>query len=39
MIKYILVWEHSEGGRHIDVDWSPIFKDLYSLELDFRLLV
>ena len=32
---YIYVWEHFRGGRHIDVDWSPIFEDLYSLELGF----
>ncbi|KAL6325530.1 hypothetical protein AAG906_023375 [Vitis piasezkii] len=34
---YIYVWEHSGGGRHIDVDWSPNFEDLYSPELDFRI--
>ncbi|RVW63898.1 hypothetical protein CK203_055699 [Vitis vinifera] len=27
---YIDVWEHSGGGRHTDVGWSPIFEDLYS---------
>ena len=32
---HIYVWEHFEGGQHIDADWSPIFEDLYSLELDF----
>ena len=32
---YIDVWEHSGGGRHIDVDWSPNFEELYSPELDF----
>ena len=32
---YIDVWDHSRGDRHIDVDWSLIFKDLYSLELGF----
>ena len=32
---YTDVWEHSGGDRHIDVDWSPNFEDLYSLELDF----
>ncbi|KAL6325933.1 hypothetical protein AAG906_038424 [Vitis piasezkii] len=32
---YIYVWEHFRGGRHIDVDWSPTFEDLYSPELDF----
>ena len=35
MMGYIDVWEHSRGGRPINVDWSPIFKDLYSLELGF----
>ncbi|KAL6318517.1 hypothetical protein AAG906_000595 [Vitis piasezkii] len=30
---YINVREHSKGDRHIDVDWSPIIEDLYSLEL------
>ncbi|RVW61584.1 hypothetical protein CK203_065328 [Vitis vinifera] len=30
---YIDVWEHSGGDRHIDVNWSPIIEDLYSLEL------
>ncbi|RVX07662.1 hypothetical protein CK203_021853 [Vitis vinifera] len=30
---YIDGWEHSGGGQHTDVDWSPIFEDLYSLEL------
>ena len=39
MMGYIHVWEHSGGGRHIDVDWSPIFEDLYNLELDFKILV
>ena len=34
-MDYIYVWEHSGGGRHIDADWSPIFEDLYSLELGF----
>ena len=32
---YINVWEHSGESRHIDTDWSPIFEDLYSLELGF----
>ena len=32
---YIYVWEYSGGGGHTDVDWSPIFEDLYSLELGF----
>ena len=36
---YIYVWEHSRGGRHIDADWSPIFVDLYSQKLDFRILM
>ena len=36
---YIYVWEHFGGGRHIDVDWSPTFEDLYSLEQDFRIFV
>ncbi|RVW98419.1 hypothetical protein CK203_026746 [Vitis vinifera] len=36
---YTYVWEHSGGGRHIDADWSPNFEDLYSPELDFRILV
>ena len=35
MLGYIYVWEHSGEGRHIDADWSPIFEDLYSLELGF----
>ena len=35
MTGYIDVWEHSGGDRHIDVDWSPIIEDLYSLELGF----
>ncbi|KAL6338359.1 hypothetical protein AAG906_018730 [Vitis piasezkii] len=30
---YIDVWEHSEGDRHIDANWSPIIEDLYSPEL------
>ncbi|RVW12713.1 hypothetical protein CK203_111455 [Vitis vinifera] len=37
MTSYIDVWEHSEGGGHIDAGWSPIFEDLYSLELAPRL--
>ena len=32
---YIDVWENFGGGRHIDVDWSPFSKDLYSPELGF----
>ena len=39
MMGYTYVWEHSGGGRHIDADWSPNFEDLYSPELDFRILV
>ena len=39
MMSYIHVWEHYRGGRHIDVDWIPIFEDLYSSELYFRILV
>ena len=35
MTSYSDVWEHSGRGRHIDVDWSPIFEDLNSLELGF----
>ena len=35
MMGYIDVWEHSGGGRHIDVDWCSIFEDLYSPELGF----
>ena len=34
-MHYIDVWEHSRGGRHTNADWSPIFEDLYSLELGF----
>ena len=36
---YIYFWEHYGGGRHIDVAWSPIFEDLYSKNLDFRIFV
>ena len=32
---YIYVGGHFRGGQHIDVDLSPTFEDLYSLELDF----
>ena len=39
MMGYIHVWEHSSGGRYIDADWSSIFEDLYSPEVDFRILV
>ena len=39
MMGYIYVWEHSGGGRHIDVDWSPIFEVLYNLKLDFKIFV
>ena len=38
-MSYIYVLEHFGDGRHIDIDWSPIFEDLYSLEVDFRILV
>ena len=34
-MDYIYVWEHFGDGRHIDVDWGPIFEDLYSPELGF----
>ena len=37
-MSYIYVLEHFGGGQHIDVDWSPIFEELYSLELDLRIL-
>ena len=36
---YIYVLEYFGGGRHIDANWSSIFEDLYSLELDFMILV
>ena len=39
MKGYIYVCEHFGGDRHSDVDWSPIFEDLYSLELDFWILM
>ena len=39
MTGYIDVWEHFGGGGHINADWSPIFEDLYNLELDFRIFV
>ena len=32
---YIDVWEHSGEYQHIDVDWTPIFEDLYSPKLGF----
>ena len=35
MMGYIDVWEHSEGSRYTDADWSPIFEDLYSPDLGF----
>ena len=35
MMDYIDVWEHFGGGRHINVDWTPISKDLYSPKLSF----
>ena len=34
MMCYMYIWEHYEKGRHIDVAWSLIFEDLYSLEID-----
>ena len=34
---YIDAREHYGGGRHIDVDWSPNFEDLYNPKLDFRI--
>ena len=39
MMGYIYVWEHFRGGQHIDVDWSPIFEELYNLEQDSTILV
>ena len=39
MIGYIHVWEHFGGDRLIDVDWNLIFEDLYSPELDFKILM
>ena len=33
---YIYVWEHSRGGRHIDVDCSPTFEDLYNPKARFQ---
>ena len=39
MMGYIYVLGHFGGALHIDVDWSPIFEDLYSPELDFRILI
>ena len=38
-MSYIYVSEHSGGSRHIDVDWSLIFEDLYNPKLDFRIFV
>ena len=38
-MSYIYVWEHFGSGRHIDANWSPIFEDLFNLELDFRIFV
>ena len=37
MMDYIYVWERFGGDRHSD--WSPIFEDSYSLELDFWILM
>ena len=34
MMDYMYVWKHYGGGRHINATWSPIFEDLYSLEID-----
>ena len=39
MVDYIYVWEHSGEGRNINANWSPIFEDLYRLELDFGIFV
>ena len=39
MVGYIYVWEHVRGDRRIDANWSPIFEELYSPELDSRILV
>ena len=39
MMGYIYVWEHVRDGRHIDADWNSIFEELYSLELDSKILV
>ena len=39
MMGYIYVWEHVRGGRHIDDNWSPIFEELYSSELNSKILV
>ena len=39
MMCYKYAWEHFRGGRHIDANWSPIFENLYSLELDFKILM
>ena len=36
MLGYIYVWEHFGGGRHMDVDWSPIFANLYSPKARFQ---
>ena len=36
MMVYIYVWEYYGESQHIDTDWSPIFEDLYSVELDFQ---
>ena len=39
MMDYVYVWEHFGGGWRIDAAWSLIFEDLYSPELDFRILM
>ena len=39
MMGYMYVSEHCGRGCHIDVDLSSIIEDLYSQELDFRILV
>ena len=39
MMGYTYVWEHFGGGQYTDANWSLIFEDLYSLELDFKIFV